>query len=154
VVTENADKTQLAMSLQRALNALGGLPAARRLSYLVALGIKNRRAEYTLDFGGEAMPEPDSVSVFASSHLAKPLHKLLFVLKHGDDICLDAPTARSITGKPAISALIDVLHEAEATHLVKRTVLPKRELAESDRDSMVGITLTPEGRQTLAVVSR
>lgn len=121
-------------------------PAERRLQYLVLLGIKNRKAEYTVDFGGQASPEPDSVAVIpATETVSRPLVKLLYVLKHGDDICLDAPTARSITGTPTVRDLIEVLNDAVAEKLVRRTATG-RALAESDRDSLVGLELTEEGK--------
>ncbi len=125
---------------------MNGWSPERRLEYFVLLGIKNRRAEYTRDFGGEAAPEADSVAAIPMAAAAsRPLVKLLYVLsKHGDDICLDAPTARSITGTPVIGGLIEVLNKAVESKLVKRTATQKP-LAESDRDSMVGLRLTENG---------
>lgn len=124
-----------------------GWSAARRLQYLVMLGVKNRKAEYTRDFGGEAMPETDSAAaLWVPDAASRPLIKLLYVLSHGDDICLNAPTARSITGEPSIGNLIRVVKEAESTRLAQRTEPAPRELVEADRDSMVGIKLTEEGR--------
>jgi len=98
--------------LRRALNAMQGWSAARRLQYQVTLGVKNRKAEYTQDFGGEAMPEPDNIAMIvvpASGSL--PLIKLLYVLRQCDDLCLNAPTARSII---RAQSMIESLYRAAA----------------------------------------
>ncbi len=153
LVSFDPEQAKLAENLRRALSAMQGWPAARRLQYLVMLGVKNRKAEFTRAFGGDAMPEPDSVAgIWAADPAPRPLVKLLYVLTCGDDICLDAPTARSLTGEPSIANLIRVVKEAEGTHFVQRTVAVPRELVESDRDSMVGLKLTEEGRRYVTSV--
>jgi hypothetical protein len=152
-VSLDSEKTKLAESLLRALSATRAWPATRRLQYLVTLGVKNRKAEFTREFGGDAMPEPDSVAtIVAPASASLPLIKLLYVLEQSDDLCLDAPTARSITGEPSIAKLIRAVKDAEDAALVRRTAPAPRELAEADRDSLVGLTLTEEGRRYLASV--
>lgn len=147
IVSLDPEQTKLAATLRRALAAMQDWPAERRLQYLVLLGIKNRKAEYTRDFGGEAAPERDSVAAIASATDARPLLKLLYVLKHGDDICLDAPTARSITGEPSVGRLIAVVDDAVDAKLVRRTAAAARKLLETDRDSLIGLKLTDDGKQ-------
>lgn len=150
VVSLQSDKKQLAEALDRALGAMRGWTPDRRLRYKVTLGIKNRNAEFTRDFGGEAAPEPDSVAALAiPSTASPPMVKLLYLLRHGDDVSLDAPTARSLTGRPDIADLIHILKEAEDARLVRRTAPEPRELVEADRDSIVGLTLTDQGRRYL-----
>jgi hypothetical protein len=150
------EKAQLAEQLQRALSAMQGWSPARRLQYLVTLGVKNRKADFTRDFGGEAAPEPDSVAALMAPDSAPlPLIKLLYVLKQADDICLNAPTARSITGEPVVAGepviakLIRVVRDAETGQLVRRTAPVSHELVEADRDSVIGLTLTDRGRRYL-----
>jgi len=140
------EQAELAASLLRALNAMQDWPAERRLRYLVLLGVKNRKAEYTRDFGGDAMPEPHSVAKIDSAADSRSRLRLLYVLKHADDICLDAPTARSITGEPSIAKLITAVEDAVEAQLARRTG-SSCGLLESDRDSIVGLELTEGGKQ-------
>jgi hypothetical protein len=77
----------------------------------------------------------------------KPLVQLLYVLKHADDICLDGPTARSITGQPRLAGLIHVINTAVKAGYAVRT--GAKELTETDRDFVFGIRLTAEGRRLL-----
>lgn len=146
------EQARLAATLRRALSAMQDWSAERRLQYLVLLGIKNRKAEYTRDFGGDAAPEPQSVATVASGGDVRPLVRLLYVLKYGDDICLDAPTARSITGEPNVGKLISVIDDAVDSHLVRRTTTSPRKLAETDRDSLVGLKLTDDGKRHVNTV--
>jgi hypothetical protein len=133
---------------------------ARRLQYQVMLGVKDRKADYTLDFGGEAAPEPDSVTwLRAPSAASLPLIRLLYLLeKNGDDICLDAPTAQAITGEPfvhgqpVLAGLLRVLHDAQIAGFVRRTDPDPHRLTEADRHTIVGLTLTDPGRRYLADV--
>lgn len=155
----DSEKKQLADGLLRALNAMQGWSPARRLQYEVTLGVKNRQAEFTQDFGGAAMPEPDSVAWLSVPDSASlPLIKLLYVLRQSDDICLNAPTARSITVTPNIEApltanlipdLLRLVKDAQAAHLVRQTAHPPKELVEADRDSILGLTLTEAGKRYL-----
>lgn len=151
-----SEKTQLAESLRRALDAMHDWTPARCLQYEVTLGIVDRKADFTTDFGGEASPEPDSVATLVAPRAASlPLIKLLYLLNHSDDICLDAPTARSITGEPfvhgqpVIAGLLHVLKDAETARFVRRTAPEPRALVEADRDTIVGLTLTDQGRRFL-----
>lgn len=146
----HSEKKQLAESFRRALNAMQGWSAARRLQYQVTLGVKNRQSEFTRDFGGAAMPEADSVAaLLVPGSASPPLIKLLYVLRHGDDLCLNAPTARSLTGQPTIADLIRIVKDAETAQLVRRTGQPPKELTEAHRDSIIGLTLTEEGKRYL-----
>lgn len=155
VVSFDAEKTRLVEGLRRALNAMQGWSAARRLQYQVTLGVKNRRSEYTQDFGGEAMPEPDSIAmIVAPASVPLPVIKLLYVLRQCDDLCLNAPTARSIIRAhsmidPCIVQLIRVIKDAEDAGLVRRTSPAGRDLVEADRDSIIGLTLTEQGKRYL-----
>jgi hypothetical protein len=69
------------------------------------------------------------------------------MLKHADDICLDGPTARSITGQPRLVGLIRVINAAVKAGYALRT--GAKELAETDRDFVFGVRLTDEGRHLL-----
>lgn len=156
---DSDEKKQLADGLLRALNAMQGWSAARRLHYEVTLGVLNRQADFTQDFGGEAMPEPDSVAwLSAPGSASLPLIKLLYVLRQSDDICLNAPTARSIMGAHIIGApitaslipeLLRLVKDAQAAQLVRQTAQPPKELIEADRDSILGLTLTEAGKRYL-----
>ncbi|TMQ03698.1 MAG: hypothetical protein E6J90_15520 [Deltaproteobacteria bacterium] len=156
-----SEKRQLAEELDRALHAMRAWSPERRLQYKVALGVKDRNAEFTQAFGGEAAPEPDSVaallipssSSFGSDGSTAVL-RLLHLLTHGDDICLDAPTARIITERPMIVDLLRVLKDAEAAGFVRRTAPDPRDLGEDDRDSLVGLALTAHGKRHLEEVLR
>lgn len=118
-------------------------PAERRLRYLVLLGIKNRKAEYTREFGGESDPDPESVAAIGSSAVVK----LLYVLKHGDDICLNASTAQSLTRDPNIEKLIAIVETAVEANWAQRTAVTPRKLSDADRDSVVGLALTADGKE-------
>lgn len=152
-----SEKTQLAEGLLRAVTAMGAWAPARRLQYKVTLGIKDRKADYTLDFGGAANPEPDSVAwLEAPSSASLPVIRLLYLLeKNGNDLCLDAPTAQAITGRPfvhgqpVIAGLLGVLKDAQAAGFVRRTDPDPHRLTEADRDTIVGLTLTDQGRRYL-----
>jgi len=156
-VSYPSEKQELVEGLRRALSAMDAWAPARRLQYQVMLGVKDSKADYTLDFGGAATPEPDSVAwLRATSSASLPLIRLLSLLeKNGDDICLDAPTAQSITGQPfvhgqpVIAGLLRVLHDAETAGFVRRTDPDPHRLGESDRDTIVWITLTDPGRRYL-----
>jgi len=155
LVNLDPEKSMLAEALHRAINATQSWPATRRLQYLVTLGVKNRKAEYTQDFGGEAMPEPDSIAmIVAPASGSLPLIKLLYVLRQCDDLCLNAPTARSIIKAqsmidPCIVQLIRVIKDAEDAGLVRRTAPAGRDLVEADRDSIIALTLTEQGKRYL-----
>jgi hypothetical protein len=155
-VSYPSEKQELVEGLRRALSAMDAWAPARRLQYQVTLGVKDRKADYTLDFGGAAAPEPDSVvRIVAPSSASLSVLRLLYLLEHGDDICLDAPTAQSITGQsfvhgqPVIAGLLRVLHDAEAAGFVRRTDPDLHRLTEADRDAIVGLTLTDPGRRYL-----
>ena len=145
----DSEQAALVETLRRALRAMSEWSASRRLDYRVLIGLKNRRAEFTRDFEGEAEPEPDAVTRLD----AQPLARLLYVLHHTDEICLDVPTARSITGTPSIDTLVRVMKEAEAQGFAKRWpgASPK-ELSEADRDSVAGLRLTDDGRKQLELL--
>lgn len=151
-----SEKQQLAARLGKALNAMQGWTPARRLQYQVMLGVKDSKAHYTQDFGGEATPESDSVSwLVAPSSASLPLIRLLYLLKHGDDLCLDAPTAQAITGQPfvhgqpVIAGLLGVLANAQTAGYVRRTDPDPHRLTEADRDTIVGLALTDQGKHYL-----
>lgn len=121
---------------------------AKRLQYLVRLGVKNRSARFTRDFGGEELPEPDSLPALelpAFGH--KPMLRLLYVLKYADDVCLDGPTARSIMGSPGVSSLVRLIKEAVLAGYARRT--GTTELADTDSDMVIGLVLTEAGRRHL-----
>lgn len=132
-------------------------PPLRRVQYDITLGIKDRKADYTLDFGGAATPEPDSIAWLAAPSAASlPVIRLLYLLeKNGDDICLNAPTAQAITGQPVvhgqpvIAGLLGVLKDAQTAGFVKRTDPDPHRLTEADRDTIVGLTLTDQGKRYL-----
>ncbi len=141
----DSEQAELAEKLRRALAAMDEWEPAKRLQYQIRLGVKNREARFTRDFGGEASPEPDSVPELGiPASAVKPLVRLLYVLKYADDICLDGPTARSITGGPSIPDLVRVLKDAVKAGYVSRT--GTAELRETDRDLVVGVKLTEPGR--------
>ena len=124
----------------------------QQLDYLVTLGVKNRKAEFTTDFGGEALPEQDSVPRLEFSESSgdprRALVKLMFVLKHSaEGICLDGPTARSITGEPRIRDLVHLVNQAVGAGLARRTGI--KDLDETDRDRVVGLEQTPAGRELI-----
>jgi len=121
----------------------------RQLEYLIRLGVKNRKARFTRDFGGEALPEPESLPTLQipAADEEKSLVRLLYMLKYADDICLDGPTARSITGQPRLAGLVRVINQAVKEGYARRT--GDRELAETDRDFVFGVKLTDAGRQLL-----
>jgi hypothetical protein len=140
----DSEQAELAEKLRRALAAMDEWEPAKRLQYKIRLGVKNREARFTRDFGGEAVPEPDSVpELVIPDSEPKPLVRLLYVLKHADDICLDGPTARSITGGPSIPDLVRVLKDAVKAGYARRT--GTAELRETDRDMVVGVQLTEPG---------
>ena len=92
----------------------------------------------------------------SASSASLPLIQLLYLLeKNGDDICLDAPTAQSITGesfghgRPVIAGLLRALHDAETAGFVRRTDPDPHRLGEADRDTIVGLVLTDPGRRYL-----
>lgn len=152
-----SEKQELVEGLRRALSAMDAWAPARRLQYQVTLGVKDRKADYTLDFGGAATSEPDSVAwLRAPSSASLPLIRLLYLLeKNGDDICLDAPTAQAITGEPfvhgqpVLAGLLRVLHDAQTAGFVRRTDPDPQRLREADRDTIVGLTLTDAGKRYL-----
>lgn len=148
-----SEKQQLAERLGKALNAMQGWTPVRRLQYQVMLGVKDRKAHYTQEFGGEALPESDSISCLgAPSSASLPLIRILYLLKQGDDLCLDAPTAQAITGQPfvhgqpVLAGLLGVLKDAQTAGFVRRTDPDPHRLTEADRDTIVGLALTDQGR--------
>ena len=141
-------QAELAERLRKELEAMDAWTPRRQLDYLIRLGVKNREARFTKDFGGEELPEPASVPMLdIPAGEAKPLVRLLYMLKHADDICLDGPTARSITGEPRVASLVRLINKAVRDGYARQT--DDRELTESDRAFVFGVKLTDEGRQLL-----
>jgi hypothetical protein len=141
----DSDQAKLAERLRRSLAAMDDWEPARRLQYKIRLGVKNREALFTRAFGGEGPPEPDSVPALAIPDTEdKPLVRLLYVLKHADDICLDGPTARSIVGRASIPSLVRLLKQAVSAGYASRG--GAAEPSETDEDVIVGIKLTEPGR--------
>ena len=148
---------QLAAQLRRSLTAMDSWTPERCVQYEMTLGILDGKANFTVDFGGTAAPEPDSVAwLVAPSSASLPLIRLLYLLdRTGDDVCLDAPTAQAITGvafvhgQPVIEGLLQVLKEAVTAKLVRRTDPDPHRLTEADRDTIVGLTLTDQGKRYL-----
>lgn len=59
LVSYPSEKQELVEGLRRALSAMDARTPARRLQYQVTLGVKDRKADYALDFGGAAThPSP------------------------------------------------------------------------------------------------
>lgn len=136
---------ELAERLSKSLAVMDVWEPARRLRYQIRLGVKNREVRFTRSFGGDALPEPDSVPALEiPASEDRSLVRLLYVLEGADDICLDGPTARSIVGSARIPDLVRVLKQAVRAGYANRT--DAAELSETDEDVIVGIKLTELGR--------
>src|SRR5689334_10001647 len=109
----DSDQAKLAARLSKSLAVMDIWEPARRLRYQIRLGVKNREVRFTRSFGGDALPEPDSVPALEiPASEDKSLVRLLYVLEGADDVCLDGPTARSIVGSARIPDLVRVLKQA------------------------------------------
>lgn len=152
-----SEKKLLAEQLLRAVTAMSTWTPLHRVQYEITLGIKDRMVDFTTDFGGAATPEPDSIAWLAApSSASLPVIRLLYLLdKNGDDICLNAPTAQAITGRPfvhgqpVLAGLLGVLKDAQTAGFVRRTDPDPHQLTEADRDTIVGLTITDQGRRYL-----
>ncbi|MBX3155771.1 MAG: hypothetical protein KF773_07220 [Deltaproteobacteria bacterium] len=142
----DSEQAQLAARLARAVRAMDGWDGSKTLRYKRTLGMKDAKAEFTRPFGGAASPEPDSVVAID----APAAIKLIYLLaRFGDEICINAPTARSVIGEPDLAKLVRLINEVVRTGLAVRTAPDASPLLESDRYFIVGVRVTDEGRRVL-----
>jgi hypothetical protein len=144
----DAEQAELVERLRRELEAMDAWSPRKQLDYQIRLGVRDRKARYTRNFGGEASPEPESLPTLEiPATEAKPLVRLLYMLRYTEEIVLDGPTARSITGEGRLVGLVNVINEAVRAGLAQR--ISDRPLTETERDLIYGVKLTEEGRRLL-----
>jgi len=139
-------------SIERAtrwLQEWGTVAPAKRSRYWLHLGVKNESGDFTQAFGGEARPAAGSVPARFGIN-GKASHRLVWFLRFTDALCLEAQTARSITGSADVPQLVVVVRAAMRDHLVERWTDQGGQPAELDpivhQYRVVGVRLTEKGK--------
>lgn len=133
----------------RLLQEWGTVDAKKRSRYWVRLGVKDEAGEFTEAFGGEGSPSDDSVLMKFTPD-EDPADRLVWFLRHADELCLEGQTARSIIGSPDIQQLVEIVRRAISANLVERWTDQGGTPAELDprihQFRVVGVRLTEKGR--------
>jgi hypothetical protein len=133
----------------RALEEWGTVAPLKRSRYWVRLGSKDDAGEFTREFGGDGAPHPDSVlATFEPG--AEPSDRLVWFLRHTDELVLEGQTARGITGAPDVRRLVEVVRDAVKADLVERWTDQGGPPAHLDPEihqfRLVGVRLTEKGK--------
>src|SRR5262249_9620489 len=85
-----------------------GICPVQRLRYKIILGVKNRNAEFTKEFGGQAHPE--LISLCNIKTCLNISIKLLYLIQSTQVVCLDALTSKAL-GYTSIDHLMNGLNK-------------------------------------------
>jgi len=133
----------------RLLDEWGTVDPKKRSRYWVRLGVKDEAGAFTRAFGGEGSPIADSVLTRFKAD-DEPIDRLVWFLRHADELCLEGQTARSILGTADVQRLVEVVRSAVKAGLVERWTDQGGEPAELDprihQLRVIGVRLTESGR--------
>jgi hypothetical protein len=120
-----------------------------RSRYWVRLGVKDEAGEFTRAFGGEGSPVADSV--LTKFRLDEdPTDRLVWFLRHADELCLEGQTARSILGSADVQRLVEVVRSAVKSNLVERWTdrggAPEELDPRIHQFRVIGVRLTEKGK--------
>jgi hypothetical protein len=148
------------VSIERAtrwLEEWGTVAPAQRSRYWLHLGVKNESGDFTQAFGGDARPAAESVPARFGAN-GEAADRLVWFLRFTDALCLEAQTARSLTGSADVPNLVDVVRAAMRDHLVERWTDQGGKPAELDpilhQYRVVGVRLTDKGRERATKLER
>jgi hypothetical protein len=133
----------------RLLEEWGDVDPKKRSRYWVRLGVKDAAGEFTRAFGGEGSPIADSVLTRFKGD-EDPTDRLVWFLRHADELCLEGQTARSILGSADVLRLVEVVRNAVNADLVERWTDRGGAPAELDprvhQFRVIGVRLTEKGK--------
>jgi hypothetical protein len=148
------------VSIERAtrwLEEWGTIAPAKRSLYWLHLGVKNESGDFTQAFGGEARPAAESLPARFGVN-GEASDRLVWFLRFTDALCLEAQTARSITGSADVPQFVDVVRAAMRDHLVERWTDQGGQPAELDpivhQYRVVGVRLTEKGKERATELER
>lgn len=108
----------------------------------------DKEGRLTKFYGGTAEAEIGTLFE-AAALLTEPLDRLIWVLRGGDSVCLDGPTARRLTGASSLEELVRLINAAVSQGLVERwsnVGAPSPLDAVDDKDKEIGARLTKQGK--------
>ena len=145
------DGKELVNEARRVFEELAKIAPKTRVAYWIALGVKDDEGAFTTEFGGEATPVAGSLPTIS---LAKA-DRLVWFLRNNDQICVEAQTARGITGSRNLSDLVQLIRDAMSRGLVERwgDDAPALDL-EHHKYRVVGVKLTPEGQERVRLLEQ
>lgn len=145
------DGKELVNEGRRFFEELAKMDPQRRVTYWVALGVKDDHGAFTTGFGGQAAPVAGSLP---TTSLAAA-DRLVWLLRNTDQICVEAQTARGITGSGSLSGLVQLIKDAMSRGLVERwgDDAPALDI-EHHKYRVVGVKLTLQGQDRARVLEK